>query len=194
MSATACTACECVWCCVCVWWSLCGMLLSINGPDCNAMCSLCVCVLVHVCVRVCGFSMNLYFIKISSASFNEWLFPLCAVELLKFLGFTVASFAWCARHALLGYVSLLVPKLQRENGKKSATKQWERSLLSTLCCCCICIWIPTAAAVFCNFCDFLAFIFGGPRKALGNIQARRLHPEHTAHKTHNTFILALTFK
>lgn len=33
---------------------------------------------------VCGFCMNLYFIKISSASFNEWLFPLCAVELLKF--------------------------------------------------------------------------------------------------------------
>lgn len=80
---------------------------------------MCVCVLVRACVRVCGFSMNLYFIKISSASFNEWLFPLCAVELLKFLGFTVASFAWCTCHALLGYVSLLVPKLQRENEKKA---------------------------------------------------------------------------
>lgn len=189
MSAAACTVCECVWCCVCVWWSLCGMLLSINGPDCNAMCSLCVCVLVHVCVRVCGFSMNLYFIKISSASFNEWLFPLCAVELLKFLGFTVASFAWCARHALLGYVSLLVPKLQRM--EKKAQQSNGKDLCSLLS-------AAAAAAAFAyefqqlqqfsvTFVIFLPLFSGARERLLETFRPVDCTPntQHTKHITHS---------
>jgi len=78
---------------------------------------------------VCGFCMNLYFIKISSASFNEWLFPLCAVELLKF---SVRSCQFCL-------------------GRRSTCPTKASPLR-------ICIWIPAAAAPSCrNFST--AFLF-----------------------------------
>lgn len=172
--------------CVCVWWSLCGMLLSINGPDCNAMCSLSLslCVYVYVCMCVAFpwicISLKFHLHRSTSDFFrfallNYWNF--WGSQLPVSLG-ALATLCW----------AMLASFKTTERKKKCATK--EKGKISTLCCCCICIWIPTAAAVFCNFCDFLSFIFGGPRKALGNIQARWLHPEHTANKTHNTFILA----
>lgn len=96
--------------------------LTSTTTECECECVLCV---SPATVSVCGFCMNLYFIKISSASFNEWLFPLCAVELLKF---SVRSCQFC-----LGRCSTCLTK----------ASPMQRGLL-----CSICIWIriPAAAA------------------------------------------------
>lgn len=144
----------------------------------TALTALLVCALaVCACVCVCGFTMNLYFIKISSASFNEWLFPLCAVELLKFFGllhsYTVSPGA-LATPCWTSYMASFLKKKTKEQQSK-----WERSLLQHLHMnsnsCSSFLWVL--------WFSFVPSIFGGPRKALGYIEAQRL-TENREHITH----------